>query len=511
MVVRMAGLGRSFRGVTDYCLHDRRLEGEPHPESSKRVKWTETRNLATSQGERAARIMAATAEAGGELKRLAGVAATGRKLEKPVAHYSLSWAEGETPDRGEMRRAVEGSLQALGMEGHQALIVAHNDGQPHVHVIVNRVDPESGKAAGLSRSKLDLSRWAEGYEREQGQIRCRQREINNERRSVGERVVDGRGHSGGRWRRERMSPHREQRVMIPAGRGGEEMDWVAWHRAEERSHWQGYQRQRGKALGELEKRSKGEWSELYGRQGKQRERMRQDCRGVLGRFRAWRELGGGVREIGGAIRGSGEVLGRFRKELDDRQRQGRVSLGKAHAEAVRDIERQAGAVYRRDMEGSAERALSASRTDGRSVFPNYERGVDWYTLRRWVQEEQMEQVREVKGEKAYERMKQGFERASQPPSSTPVRPSLTDQMKTYRQSIPPDHVELEAKPTTNLPGGPIAYQFEDHPMPQDLKGLATKDFGYNQVIAHAPLTEVQNHFRTLPEAERPTFDTEPSR
>ena len=65
MVVRMAGLGRSFRGVTDYCLHDRRLEGEPHPESSKRVKWTETRNLATSQGERAARIMAATAEAGG--------------------------------------------------------------------------------------------------------------------------------------------------------------------------------------------------------------------------------------------------------------------------------------------------------------------------------------------------------------------------------------------------------------------------------------------------------------
>ena len=61
-------------------------------------------------------------------------------------------------------------------------------------------------------------------------------------------------------------------------------------------------------------------------------------------------------------------------------------------------------------------------------------------------------------------MKQGFERASQPPSSTPVRPSLTDQMKTYRQSIPPDHVELEAKPTTNLPGGPIAYKFEDHPM-----------------------------------------------
>ena len=97
------------------------------------------------------------------------------------------------------------------------------------------------------------------------------------------------------------------------------------------------------------------------------------------------------------------------------------------------------------------------------------------------------------------------------PEPTPARPSLPDQMKTYRQTIPSDHVQLEAKPTTNLPGSSIAYKFEGHPMPQDLKGLAKKDFGYNQVIAHAPLTEVQNHFRTLPEAERPTFDTEPSR
>ena len=92
-----------------------------------------------------------------------------------------------------------------------------------------------------------------------------------------------------------------------------------------------------------------------------------------------------------------------------------------------------------------------------------------------------------------------------------ARPSLSDQMKTYQQTIPSDHVVLEAKPTTNLPGGPIAYKFEGHPMPQDLKGLTTKDFGYNQVIAHAPQAEVHNHFHSLPEADRPTFDTGPSR
>ena len=116
--------------------------------------------------------MAATAEASPELKRLAGGAATGRKLEKPVCHYSLNWAKDEKPDRQEMRRAAAESLKALGMERRQALIVSHRDGQPHVHVIANRVDPESGKAAGLSRSKLKLSKWAEGYEREQGKIRC---------------------------------------------------------------------------------------------------------------------------------------------------------------------------------------------------------------------------------------------------------------------------------------------------------------------------------------------------
>ena len=201
MVVKMAGLGRSFGGVADYCLHDRQVPGEPHPESAERVEWTETRNLATSHGERAA-----TAEAGPELKRLAGGAATGRKLEKP--------------DRQEMSRAAEESLKALGLERHQALIVSHGDGQPHVHVIANRVDPESGRAAELSRSKLRLSKWAERYERSQGEIRCPSRVRNNARRRQGKRVQDRVSRSTGRHRRTEMSPQREQREAIPAGQDG---------------------------------------------------------------------------------------------------------------------------------------------------------------------------------------------------------------------------------------------------------------------------------------------------
>ena len=183
MIAKMHPLGRSFARVAEPCLHDPREPGKPRPESAERVEWTDTRNLPTDRPGRAVAVMAATAAAAIDFKRLAGVPLTGRRLEKPVCHYLLNWAPDETPDRQEMSRAIKGSLEALGLEHHQALIVAHNDTtHRHVHVIVNRVDPETGKAAHVGRSKLRLSKWAEGYERSQGRIRCPRRATNNARR-----------------------------------------------------------------------------------------------------------------------------------------------------------------------------------------------------------------------------------------------------------------------------------------------------------------------------------------
>ena len=224
--------------------------------------------------------------------------------------------------------------------------------------------------------------------------------------------MDGRGHSGGRFRRERMSPQREPRETIPAQREGPERERVAWHRAEERMHWERMQWGREKDLGKLERRSKREWSELYGRQERQREQLAKDCHGVLGRFRAWRELDGKLREIGGTIRGRTEVLGRFRAELEDRQRLERISLGKAHSEAVREIESLAGRVYRNDMEGAEGRAREATRRDPLAVYDRY-RGGDRGRITSSVSEERMEQVREFDGEQAYEKMRRAMEKASQ--------------------------------------------------------------------------------------------------
>ena len=185
---------------------------------------------------------------------------------------------------------------------------------------------------------------------------------------------------------------------------------AAWQRAEERTQWERIQRWREKDLGKLERRSKWEWSALYGRQERQREQLAKDCRGMLGRFRAWRDLGGKLREIGGTIRGRTEVLRRFRAELEDRLRWERISLGKAHSEAVRGIESLAGEVYRSGMEGAEGRAREAVRRDGLAVYDRY-RGEDWDRLKRSASEERMEQVREFDGAPAYEKMRRAMEEA----------------------------------------------------------------------------------------------------
>ena len=107
------------------------------------------------------------------------------------------------------------------------------------------------------------------------------------------------------------------------------------------------------------------------------------------------------------------MLGRFRAELEDRLRWERVSLGKEHSEAVRGIESKAGEFYRGGMEGSEERAREAARTDGLLLRDYGSRPVDWYRLKRSMLEERLEQVREIDGEQAYEKMRRAVEKASQ--------------------------------------------------------------------------------------------------
>lgn len=201
MVPKVAAKGTSFKGAGLYYLHDKDAK------TTERVAFTHTENLATDDPDLALKMMAHTAINQNQIKAANGAARTGRKLTYPVYTYSLSWATDEQPTREQMIEAGQQTLKRLGLDGHEVLMVSHNDEpHPHIHLIVNRVHPQTGKAASLSNDHLNLSRWAEGYEREQGKIRCEQRVLNNEARRQGQFVKDLqslRPMTFHQWRRQR--------------------------------------------------------------------------------------------------------------------------------------------------------------------------------------------------------------------------------------------------------------------------------------------------------------------
>jgi|APTNR8051073442_1049403.scaffolds.fasta_scaffold02828_9 hypothetical protein len=176
MNFQLAKIGHSFKGSMSYYLHDKRQEQDTaHPETSERVAWTENRNLAVDDAELATGVMIATARQADELKAAAGVSATGRKSTAgPVFAFSLGWhpSEAEGLDRAEMLRAADHALKVLKLDDRQAVIVAHRDtAHPHVHVIVNRVCPQTGKMAVIAAPDVrKLDRWADDYEKQRGHI-----------------------------------------------------------------------------------------------------------------------------------------------------------------------------------------------------------------------------------------------------------------------------------------------------------------------------------------------------
>lgn len=225
MVPRVHAGGGSFSGLVSYLTHDAGVPDDRRPKTAERVGLVELENLPECRPGTAARIMAGTAREADTLKRLAEVSTRGRKLDKPVYHYSLSWSPGERPGRPEMLEAARGSLKALGMSDRQALVVEHTDREHrHVHVVVNRVSPENGRAASNSNDARKLSSWARTWEREHGGVRCQRR-----RGPALERAADGIKRLVKLQpalpppppRRPRRGPGREDRTEV------ERSDWAA--------------------------------------------------------------------------------------------------------------------------------------------------------------------------------------------------------------------------------------------------------------------------------------------
>ncbi|MDE2807447.1 MAG: relaxase/mobilization nuclease domain-containing protein [Gemmatimonadota bacterium] len=333
MIVKIHRSGQSFRSAAEYCLGDKvpeREEGEEKERKkyqegdpswtrgimSDRVAWTQTLNLSTDDPYKASRMMAATVSYAPTLKQRAEVKAGGRELAKPVCHYSLSWKEGEQPSRPEMIRAAETTLAVLQMPSNQALLVAHRDTDcAHVHVIANRVSWEDGRAAKLQMSRLNLSRWAEGYERSRGEIQCARRVEHNRIRSTGEAVYDRESRRDADYHRDRRED-RFGRQRYADGSTPQEKAEVAEQRA-------GEQRVTDQCRASMKERRESidvyhnqQWRDLYQRQERERKDLKTTQRG-----RKTQELD----------------PERESQDLECRHLQERADLGRRHARTAQQL------------------------------------------------------------------------------------------------------------------------------------------------------------------------------
>jgi hypothetical protein len=74
------------------------------------------------------------------------------KSPDPILHHVLSWREGERPTPAQADEAVGILLDELGLSEHQCFYALHEDTHNvHLHVVTNRVHPESHRAVKVNR------------------------------------------------------------------------------------------------------------------------------------------------------------------------------------------------------------------------------------------------------------------------------------------------------------------------------------------------------------------------
>ncbi|HZS59738.1 MAG TPA: relaxase/mobilization nuclease domain-containing protein [Gemmatimonadaceae bacterium] len=150
-MIAKASSGKSFGGLMHY------LEVGRSGREYDRVDWIASRNLCgIDDPEIAGRLMEATAE-------------QSLRIQKPVYHVSIAFNPSDPVTRPRMELVADRVLDNLGLRDHQAMFVAHRDREhAHVHIVVNRVHPETGVAWERWQDYPRIERTLRGMERELG-------------------------------------------------------------------------------------------------------------------------------------------------------------------------------------------------------------------------------------------------------------------------------------------------------------------------------------------------------
>jgi hypothetical protein len=142
MLAKVAPPSNDFQALARYLVSGRSRDG-PDP---KRVAWVFTQNLPTDDPHLAATYMEATAH-------------LSPRTRKAAYHLMIAWHEREQASAELMQTVACETLNRAGLSEHQALIMGHGDKpHPHLHILLNRVHPETGRAWKTTHDFLRFDR-----------------------------------------------------------------------------------------------------------------------------------------------------------------------------------------------------------------------------------------------------------------------------------------------------------------------------------------------------------------
>jgi hypothetical protein len=91
------------------------------------------------------------------------------RVKDPVYHFMVSWPNHENPTDKQMFEVARAAMKTIEMDKHQYLAAVHRDtDEMHVHVMVNRVNPETYGSVYPSRDFFKLDKCMREMELEQG-------------------------------------------------------------------------------------------------------------------------------------------------------------------------------------------------------------------------------------------------------------------------------------------------------------------------------------------------------
>lgn len=143
-------------------------------------------------------------------REMLAVADMNGRVKDPVYHAVLSWRADENPTDEQMFEAGRAALKAVGLEEHQYLLAAHRDTDNiHLHLMANRVHPETYRAADMSRDYFKLDKCMREVEIAQGWAHDIGPYVVHKRH--GKKVVDWAKETPQEWHKEQ----REKKVKQP--------------------------------------------------------------------------------------------------------------------------------------------------------------------------------------------------------------------------------------------------------------------------------------------------------